>query len=144
MWWAAPPGSEPGWGIYLVYEGDTILATWFTFGLDGKPLWLVAAATRVGANVYTGTLYTGTGPAFNAIPFDPSKVIGTAVGTATFTFAGDDAATFAYTVSGVSQTNPITPERFGEADADMHVGDAAGHGSGDQLSGVVVGCTRGG
>ena len=107
-------GVGTRWGIYFARQGDTILATWFTFGLDGKPLWLVVAATGAAANVYAGTLYTGTGPAFNALPFDPSKVIATAVGTATFTFAGDDAATFAYTVNGVSQTKQITPERFGE------------------------------
>ena len=46
MWWNAPAGSESGWGINFAHQGDTIFATWFTFGLDGKPLWLVAAANK--------------------------------------------------------------------------------------------------
>jgi len=112
LWWAAPPGSESGWGIHFAHQGDTILATWLTFGLDGKPLWLVVAATKAAPNVYAGTLYTASGPAFNSVPFDPTKVLGTSVGTATFTFAGDDDATFAYTVNGEPQTKPITREQF--------------------------------
>ena len=31
LWWAAPTGSESGWGIYLAHQGDTIFATWFTY-----------------------------------------------------------------------------------------------------------------
>ena len=51
-----------GMGINLTEQGDTIFATWFTFGQDGKPLWLVAAAARTGPNVYAGKLYTGPAP----------------------------------------------------------------------------------
>ncbi len=110
LWWNAPAGSESGWGINFTHQGDTIFATWFTFGLDGKPLWLVVSASLVSPKVYSGTMYTGTGPAFNAIPFEPTKVVGTPVGTATFTFADGNNAIFAYTVNGVSQTKPITRE----------------------------------
>ncbi len=113
MWWASPAGSESGWGINFAHQGDTIFATWFTFGLDGKPLWLVAAAERTAPRVYSGRLFTGTGPAFNAVPFDPAKVVPTDVGAATFTFADDGTASFAYTVDGVSQTKTITREQFG-------------------------------
>ena len=112
MWWASPPGSESGWGINFAHQGDTIFATWFTFGLDGKPLWLVVGANKTAAKVYTGTLYTGTGPAFNAVPFDPSKVAGTPVGSATFTFFDGNEASFAYTVNGISQTKTIVRENF--------------------------------
>jgi hypothetical protein len=112
MWWAAPAGSQGGWGINFAHEGDTIFATWFTFGLDGKPLWLVVAATKTAPGVYAGDLYTGTGPPFNAVPFDPGKVVPTKVGTATLTFTDGNDATFAYTVNGVSQTKNITREVF--------------------------------
>jgi len=40
------------------------------------------------------------------------SVVGTDVGTATFTFANSNTATFAYTVNGVSQTKTITREIF--------------------------------
>ena len=112
IWWAAPAGSESGWGINLTEQGDTIFATWFTFGQDGKPLWLVAAAARTGPNVYAGKLYTGTGPPFNSMPFDPLKVIPTEVGMATLTFADGNNATFAYTVNGIAQSKAITREVF--------------------------------
>src|SRR4029077_960508 len=52
------------------------------------------------------------GPAFNAVPFDPANVTRTVVGTATFTFANGNAATFAYTMGGVSQTKTITRQLF--------------------------------
>ena len=98
MWWAAPAGLESGWGVDLAHRGDTIFATWFTFGFDGNPLWMVVGAKRTTANVYAGKVVTGTGPAFNAIPFDPMKVISVEVGTATLTFADGNDATFAYDV----------------------------------------------
>jgi hypothetical protein len=62
--------------------------------------------------VYTGTLYRTTGPPFNAVPFNPQSVIATAAGTATFTFSDGNAASFAYTVEGVTQTKAITREVF--------------------------------
>ncbi len=112
MWWASPAGSESGWGINFAQQGDTIFATWFTFGHDGKPLWLVAGANKVAANVYTGTLYTGTGPAFDSVPFDSSKIVPREAGTATLTFTDGNSATFAYNVDGVAQSKKITREVF--------------------------------
>jgi hypothetical protein len=115
LWWNAPAGSEPGWGINFAHQGDTIFATWFTFGLDGNPLWLVTAASKSAPNVYSGKLYTGTGPPLGAVQFDSSKVSSVEAGTATFTFGDDGNATFAYTVDGVAQTKTITRQQFGTA-----------------------------
>jgi len=112
LWWNAPAGSESGWGINLNHQKDTIFATWFTYGLDGKPLWMVVAAVRSAPGVYSGTLYTGTGPPYDAVPFDPAGVAPIEVGTATFTFTGSNNATFAYTVNGIAQTKNITRELF--------------------------------
>ncbi len=112
LWWAAPAGFESGWGVNLTHQGNTIFATWFTYDLDGTPLWLSVIAGKTAAGVYSGTLYRTTGPAFNAVPFDPAKISGTVVGDATFTFADGNNATFAYTVNGVSQTKPITRQVF--------------------------------
>ena len=112
LWWNAPAESERGWGINFAHQGDTLFASWFTYDLDGSPLWMVVAAPRTAANVYTGTLYRATGPAFSATPFDPAQVNGTPVGTATLTFSGNDNATFAYTVGDVAQAKNITREVF--------------------------------
>jgi hypothetical protein len=75
-------------------------------------MWLVATAGKTAPGVYKGTLYRTTGPAFNAVPFSPADVVAAEVGTATFTFSNGNAATFAYTVNGVSQTRPITRQVF--------------------------------
>ncbi len=64
------------------------------------------------AGVYTGALYRGTGPAFDAVPFDPTQVVATPAGTATFTFSDGNNATFAFTVDGVPQSKAITRQVF--------------------------------
>jgi hypothetical protein len=110
LWWAAPAGSESGWGINLTHQDDTIFATWFTYDLDHSPMWLVVTATKTAPGVYTGTLFRTTGPPFNSVPFNPANVVNTPAGTATFTFADGNTATFAYTVNGVAQAKAITRE----------------------------------
>ena len=112
LWWAFPPGSESGWGVNLTHQGDTIFATWFTYDLDGSPLWLSVTANRSAPSTYAGTLYRTAGPPFNAVPFDPTRVTRTSVGTATFTFTDGANGTFAYTVNGVSQVKAFTRQVF--------------------------------
>jgi len=111
LWWVAN-GAESGWGINLAHQGDNIFASWFTYDTNGAPLWLSVTAARTAPNVYGGELIRTTGPAFNAVPFDPAKVTRAVVGTTTFTFANGNAATFAYTIDGVSQTKSITRQLF--------------------------------
>jgi hypothetical protein len=115
LWWAAPASSESGWGINFTHQGDTIFATWFTYDLDGKPMWLVVTAPKTAPGTYVGTLYRTTGPAFNAVPFNPASVVPTAVGTAMLSFTDGNTGTFAYTVNGVSQTKAVTREIFNGA-----------------------------
>ena len=110
LWWVAPAGSESGWGVNLTHQGNTIFATWFTYDLDRTPMWLLATALKTAQGVYSGTLYRTTGPPFNSVPFDPAKVAGTAVGTATFTFTDGNTGTFNYTVNGTTQSKAITRE----------------------------------
>jgi Subtilase family len=116
LWWAAPGGSESGWGANLTHQGDTIFATWFTYDHDHTPMWLVATAPKIAPGTYMGTLYRFTGPSFNAVPFPPigslGGATGTPVGTATFTFSDGNTGTFAYTVNAETQTKNITRELF--------------------------------
>ncbi len=111
LWWATG-GAESGWGVNFTHQGDTIFATWFTYDVDGSPLWLSATATKTGGGVYKGTLYRTTGPAFNAVPFLPANIGLTAVGSLTLTFANGNAATFAYTLNGITQSKSITRQVF--------------------------------
>jgi hypothetical protein len=118
LWWKIPAGSESGWGVNFTHQGNTIFATWFTYDIDGTPLWLVVTAQKSAPGVYTGQLFRTTGPAFNAVPFNPANVARTHVGTATLTFTDGNNATFAYTVqlagmpSAVTQFKPVTRELF--------------------------------
>jgi serine protease len=117
LWWNSPGGSESGWGINLAHQGDTIFASWFTFDLTGKAWWLVMTAGRTAPSTYTGTLFQGTGPAFDSIPFpplgSPRGAVGAAVGAGTLSFSDTGNGTFAYTVNGIAQTKAITRQTFG-------------------------------
>jgi hypothetical protein len=112
LWWAAPAGVEAGWGVNLTHQGGTMFATWFTYDTNHNPLWYSATATQTAANVFSGTLIQTSGPAFSAVPFDPTQVQRATVGTATFTFTDGNTGIFNYTVSGVNQTKAITRELF--------------------------------
>src|SRR5262249_38339741 len=94
LWWNAPAASESGWGINFAHQGNTIFATWFTYDLAGNPWWLAVEAKKTVGNIYSGDLFTTVGPAFNAVPFDPSMVVETTVGSASFTFSGNNQARF--------------------------------------------------
>ncbi len=98
LWWVAG-GAESGWGVNFTHQGNSVFATWYTYDAGGAPLWLSVLATRVGtSNVYTGTLYRSWGPRFDA--YDTTKWLSAQVGTATFTFADGNHATFAYMTNG--------------------------------------------
>jgi hypothetical protein len=112
MWWASPPGSESGWGINITHQDDTLFATWFTYGWDESPTWMSMTATKMSTGVYAGALYQTTGPAYDAVPFNPAKVMRYPIGSATFTFADGNSAIFAYTVNGISRSKQITRQVF--------------------------------
>ncbi len=112
LWWNAPAGSESGWGINFAHQGDVIFATWFTYDAAGKPWWLSMTASKAPDNTFQGTLHQSTGPAFDAVPFNPALVSTTAVGTATLAFSDLDNGTFGYSLNGVTQTKAITRHVF--------------------------------
>jgi hypothetical protein len=103
-----------------------MFGTWFTYDVDGTPLWLSVTATPASGGaltpqgapaVWSGQLVRTAGPAFSAVPFDPNLVTRSVVGTATFTFSDGANGIFAYTVNGigaasVSQTKNLTREVF--------------------------------
>ena len=61
---------------------------------------------------FSGDLIQTAGPAFNAVPFDPSKVTRTPAGSATLTFIDGNNAYFDYTVRVVTQRKTITRQFF--------------------------------
>ena len=113
LWWRSPANSESGWGLNITHQGDILFATWFTYGTDGRGMWLVMSeGLRATTNTYSGALYRTRGPAFNASPWDRNQVAVTQVGTATLAFSDANNGTFTYTVDGVSQSKPITRQVF--------------------------------
>src|SRR5437763_17117827 len=103
LFWNAPANSESGWGINFAHQGDQIFATWFTYDIAGKAWWLSMLATRTAptSNVYTGLIYTTSGPPFNNfVGADTAS----AVGSGTLTFSNVDNGSFGYTVNAVSRT----------------------------------------
>ena len=115
LWWNAPENSEPGWGINLTHQSDTLLATWFTYDKNGKGMWLVMSnGLRSGADAptYSGTLYRARGPAFNADPWRTDEVSLVPVGTAYFSFANPDTAIFGFLIDGFSQIKRLTRQVF--------------------------------
>jgi serine protease len=107
LWWNAPANSESGWGVNFSHQGTTIFLTWFTYDIDGSPMWLVATATQTtNPAVFTGTLYRTSGTRFDA--FNSASVVNTPVGSATLTFADGNHATFAYTVKVAGMAQPAS------------------------------------
>jgi hypothetical protein len=97
--------------------GSTIFARWFTYDLDGSPLWLSTSAQKVDGGVYSGALLWTTGPAFSATPFDPALGIGTLVGDAKLRFYNSTIASFEYKMGAVFQRKRVTRFVFRGADA---------------------------
>jgi hypothetical protein len=117
LWWASG-GGESGWGVNFAHQGNTIFVTWYTYDLDGAPLWLSGLMERVGAtNAYTGPLLRTSGPRFDSYHAGDLKSNQT-VGSATLTFGDGNNATFAYTVqlagmgTPITQSKPLTRYRF--------------------------------
>jgi pseudomonalisin len=113
LWWAAPAGSESGWGINFAHQGDVIFATWFTYDSTGNGWWLSMTANQISNTTFSGTLYQTNGPPFSAVPFNPAAVTKTEVGTGSLTFSDMNDGTFSYTVNGISQSKAITRQVFG-------------------------------
>ena len=98
LWWNP---NEPGWGINLAHQGDTIFAAWYTYAADGNPLWLVVTAIKTDHGTYEGDLYQATGPA-------GPTVKAAAVGAATFTFTNGNSASFSSSVELPGMAAPVT------------------------------------
>jgi len=126
LWWAAPAGSEAGWGVSFAHQGDIIFATWFTYDHDRRPMWLSAAAQKVAARVYRGTIFRtsqsgsmvgapfflGPGKPSTFWKYDSAAIARTPAGALTLTFADGNSAAFTYTVDAVTQTKQITRQVF--------------------------------
>jgi hypothetical protein len=102
-WWAAPAGSESGWGMQIADHNDNLFVVWATFRPDGSPMWLASRAARQSDGVFRGTLERFTGPSHFSEDFQREDV-----GRLSLSFANGNSGEFAYSVGGISQVKPIT------------------------------------
>ena len=110
MWWGG--AGQDGWGLSIQEQGTKLFATWYTYNSDGTPTWYyVSDGTWTSATTFSGDLYRSTGAAWIGTQYSSSSTHAVKVGTLSLTFQGNDAATMASTVDGLSQSRPIT--RFG-------------------------------
>ena len=113
LWWKSPGASESGWGVNIAHQGDTLFATWYTYGSDGQPLWLSGSnLARTGNGTYSGVLTRSFGPPFDAVPWDPAKVTRMPAGNLSFAFTDGNNGTMTYTLEGVTQSKSITRIAF--------------------------------
>lgn len=114
LWWNP---AEPGWGLNIAHQEDTLFGTLFTYLPNGQGQWLVMSnGAYQGSNRFSGPLYRTRGPAFDTSPW--TAVTLTQVGTMTIDFSSGagwngNAAMLTYTVDGVSVTRPIQRQVFG-------------------------------
>ncbi|HET9653135.1 MAG TPA: hypothetical protein VFP36_13130 [Usitatibacter sp.] len=113
LWWKSPAGSESGWGVNITQQGAIMFVTWFTYGADGKGMWLVASDVRESApGMWMGTLFSTSGPAFSVPAWDSTKVKATPVGTVMLMFDDMNSGTFTATVNGSTIDKAITRQVF--------------------------------
>ncbi|HET7097317.1 MAG TPA: S8 family peptidase [Casimicrobiaceae bacterium] len=113
--WSDIADAEDGTGFTISHQGDVIFLAWYTYDGNGRALWLSMTANKVSSNpeTYTGQILTAVGPPFNAVPFDPKKVLLTTVGSGTLTFIDLNNAKFSYIVNNIFGTKTISRTLFG-------------------------------
>lgn len=110
LWWNP---AESGWGINLNQQGDIIFATWFTYGDGGRNAWYVMSdARRQADGSFRGAIYQTAGVSFSQINGQKASTSVAEVGTGTFRFSANNAATFNYKIGAVDQTKSIVRQQY--------------------------------
>ena len=103
LWWGGT--SENGWGLNLIHQNTTIVATLYVYSADGSPRFFLASAS--GTNSFSGQLFETRGTYYGTVPYNPNFT-SAAVGTLTLTFNSATTGTLQYNVGNVTVTKPIT------------------------------------
>ena len=119
LWWNP---DESGWGVNMIMQYDTIFATFFIYGPDGKAKWYSASAmVSQGApadvpQYFTGRLYETTGPVVTSAPYNPSAVTRRDVGQVTFEYIRPNNGYITYTIDGVTVSKQVRRQTWATAD----------------------------
>jgi hypothetical protein len=121
LWWS--PG-EGGWGVSIVQQDDTAFVMVYAYRSDGEPVWYFASDARitgyVGAQpVFAGELHRARGP-WLGIPFDPSQVRVSRVGTISIETLSRNALRLEYTADGAVVRKELVRLTWRRPDADAY------------------------
>ena len=95
--WYLP--SEMGWGVNLVQADNVIFATFFVYGPGNLPTWYTAIIYSDSNDNFSGNLYSTVGT-YLGTPWDPTKYLPTAAGTASFVATSPYTGTLTYSLTG--------------------------------------------
>jgi len=95
--------AAPGYGVNVVHQGSILFLAWYTYGADGKLLWLLTAATRQPDGSYSGQINTFNGRPFNQINGTQAWTATSVVGNSRVSLGTDGKLDFSYTVNNISQ-----------------------------------------
>jgi CubicO group peptidase (beta-lactamase class C family) len=119
--------DEPGWGLSLAHQGDSLFPTWYTYDAQGRAIWYLGGALTLQSDGrYTGTAFRVTGTPFSEIVGDAGAQA-TPVGEFALRPLPAGAIEFGYSIAGVSQQKRVEPFRFGRLPScRFTAGDRAG------------------
>ena len=104
--------TAAGYGVNIVHQGSILFVAWYTYGADGKPLWLLTAATRQADGRYTGQINTFDGQPFNLINNTQAWTATSVVGSASVSLAADGKLDFGYTLNNITQAKRLEKLAF--------------------------------
>src|SRR4051812_24900445 len=112
--------QQPGSAVNVVQQLETAFITVYSYGADGKPMWLVASDARIIAYaepgalpVFTGTLYRTEG-SFHGAPYDPSRSRVVPVGELSLEVLDRNRLRVHYTADGTSVVRELRRYTFAQ------------------------------
>jgi hypothetical protein len=110
LWWNP---NESGWGVSITHHGNNLFARIYAYDTDNRPLlFVIPGVTLISPSSFSGSIQLTAGPLFGSGPFDPSQVVRTSGGSATFTFSDANNGSLTYTVNGITKIKAITRLAF--------------------------------
>jgi hypothetical protein len=112
--WLDP--QEPGWGVTIYQQHDTLFTTFFVYGPGGGATWYTASSMPYSGAVgttfnFSGALFQMQGTSF-AAPWNPGALGQRQVGTVNIAFTSINQGTLTYTVDGVQVSKPLIRYAF--------------------------------
>ena len=125
--------AQPGWGMSVTQQGETIFVALFVYDANHNPRWYVAsnvvdtgqAVNFLVGEAYAGALYSTTGPTYTNSS-DATPLSSTPVGTMQIAYVQPtNKLAVAYTINGTTVNKTVQPQTW-DSNAGMLAGTFAG------------------